>query len=46
MDPTTAFEEILSQIAELAGAGLDLVRQVAGGGGGQAPAEAPPAPAQ
>lgn len=51
MDPATALEEILTQIVDLGGAGLDLLRQALGGqapgGGGEAPAEgAPPAPAQ
>jgi hypothetical protein len=46
MDPIQALQEILNQIVELGGAGLDLIQQAAGGGG-QAPAEAaPPAPAQ
>jgi len=45
MDPIQALQEILNQIVELGGAGLDLISQAAGGG--QAPAEAaPPAPAQ
>jgi hypothetical protein len=53
MDPVTALEEILRQIVELGGAGLDLISQAAGGNGGApAPAdgggggEAPPAPPQ
>ncbi|QYC53802.1 hypothetical protein SEA_EUGENEKRABS_32 [Microbacterium phage EugeneKrabs] len=49
MDPIQALEEILAQLNELSGAGLDIVRQASGGaGGGEAPApeggEAPPAP--
>lgn len=50
MDPAQALQEILTQLNELSGAGLDLITQLLGGGegGGQAPApeggEAPPAP--
>jgi hypothetical protein len=49
MDPISALQEILNQIVELGGAGLELIAQAAGGGGGgeQPPAEAaPPAPPQ
>jgi hypothetical protein len=45
MDPVSALEEILRQIVDLGGAGLDLIKQAAGGGG-EAPAPAEPAPAQ
>lgn len=51
MDPIQALREILSQLNELSGAGLDLIDQALGGAeGGEAPApdegggEAPPAP--
>ena len=56
MDPVSALEEILNQIVELGGAGLDLIKQALGGGGegggAEPPAEggggppAPPAPPQ
>lgn len=53
MDPVSALEEILNQIVDLGGAGLDLLKQAlggggeGGGGGPKPPAEgggAPPAP--
>ncbi|AZV01796.1 hypothetical protein SEA_UNPHAZED_35 [Microbacterium phage Unphazed] len=50
MDPLQALQEILQQLNELSGAGLDLLTQALGGaGGGEAPApeggEAPAPPA-
>ena len=41
MDPIQALREILQQLNELSGAGLDLLDQALGGaeGGGEAPAE-------